>query len=168
MRAGLLRATTDLVKGSGEKRNLTDQVMLRDKLDIRLMRSKQRKAGYLIVTLAVLLPVAGFSQTGVKVSDFKVMDWFRSVKLIWRATALDGSDAIFEIYRSDRADGLYVLVQEIKLGDRKFIDAITKTYVFYDRKLKVGRRYYYKLTLRGADQAFGPLDGLASGAPPGT
>ncbi len=137
-------------------------------LKMKFRRIKERKGACLIVALVVLLPVAGFSQTGVRVSDFKVMDWFRSVKLTWRATALNGSDGIFEIYRSDRGDGLYVLVQEIKLGDRKFIDAITKTYVFYDRKLKVGRRYYYKLTLRGADQAFGPLDGLASGAPPGT
>ncbi len=135
---------------------------------MKLRRIKQRKATCLIVALVVLLPVAGFSQTGVRVSDFKVMDWFRSVKLIWRATAPDGSEGLFEIYRSDKENGRYVLVQEIKLGDRKFIDAITKTYVFYDKKLKVGRRYYYKLTLRGADQAFGPLDGLASGAPPGT
>lgn len=135
---------------------------------MKLRRIKQRKGTCLIVALVVLLPVAGFSQTGVRVSDFKVMDWFKSVKLIWRATAPEGSDGIFEIYRSDKEDGRYVLVQEIKLGDKKFIDVITKTYVFYDKKLKVGRRYYYKLTLRGADQAFGPLDGLASGAPPGT
>lgn len=112
--------------------------------------------------------MAGFSQTGVSVSDFKVMDWFKSVRLIWRVRAPEGSDGIFEIYRSDKQDGPYVLVQEIKLGDREFIDAITKTYVFYDKKLKVGRRYYYKLTLHGADQVFGPLQGLASGAPPGT
>lgn len=135
---------------------------------MKLRRIKQRKGTCLIVALVVLLPVAGFSQTGVRVSDFKVMDWFKSVKLIWRATAPEGSDGIFEIYRSDKEDGRYVLVQEIKLGDRKFIDVITKTYVFYDKKLKVGRRYYYKLILRGADQAFGPLDGLASGAPAGT
>ena len=135
---------------------------------MKFRRIKERKGTCLIVALVVLLPVAGFSQTGVRVSDFKVMDWFKSVKLIWRATAPEGSDGIFEIYRSDKEDGRYVLVQEIKLGDRKFIDVITKTYVFYDKKLKVGRRYYYKLILRGADQAFGPLDGLASGAPPGT
>ena len=135
---------------------------------MKFRRIKERKGTCLIVALVVLLPVAGFSQTGVTVSDFKVMDWFRSVKLTWRATAPDGSDGIFEIYRSDKENGRYVLVQEIKLDDRKFIDAITKTYVFYDRKLKVGRRYYYKLILRGTDQAFGPLDGLASGAPPGT
>lgn len=137
-------------------------------LKMKFRRIKERKGTCLIVALVVLLPVAGFSQSGIKVSDFKVMVWFKSVKLIWKATAPEGSDGIFEIYRSDKEDGRYVLVQEIKLGDRKFIDVITKTYVFYDKKLKVGRRYYYKLTLRGADQAFGPLDGLASGAPPGT
>jgi hypothetical protein len=137
-------------------------------LKMKFRRIKERKGTCLIVALVVLLPAAGFSQTGVRVSDFKVMDWFRSVKLTWRATAPDGSEGLFEIYRSDKIRGSYVLVQEVKLGDKKFIDAITKTYVFYDKKLKVGRRYYYKLTLRGADQAFGPLDGLASGAPPGT
>ena len=122
----------------------------------------------MIVALVVLLPVAGYSQAGVSVSDFKTMPWYKSVKLIWRATASEGSDGIFEVYRSDKEEGPYVLVQEIKLGDKQFIDAVTKTYVFYDKMLKVGRRYYYKLTLRGADQVFGPLQGLASGAPPGT
>jgi len=133
-----------------------------------LSRIKERKVACLIVALVVLLPVAGLSQRGVSVSDFKVMDWFKSVRLIWRVSAPEGSDGIFEIYRSDTQEGPYVLVQEIKLGDKEFIDAITKTYVFYDKMLKVGPRYYYKLTLRGADQVFGPLEGLASGAPPGT
>ena len=137
-------------------------------LEVWLRGIKGRKAACLMVALGVLLSVTGFSQTGVSVSDFKVTDWFKSVRLIWRATAPEGSDGIFEIYRSDKEDGRYVLVQEIKLGDRKFIDVITKTYVFYDKKLKVGRRYYYKLFLKGADQFFGPLQGLASGAPPGT
>ena len=81
---------------------------------------------------------------------------------------MEGSYGIFEIYRSDKEEGPYELVQEIKLGDRAFIDVITKTYVFYDKKLKVGGRYYYKLSLREADQVFGPLQGIASGAPPGT
>jgi len=137
-------------------------------LKMKFRRIKERKGMCLIVALVVLFPVAGFSQTGVSASDFKVMDWFRAVKLVWRVTAPEDADGLFEIYRSDKEDGPYVLVQEIKLGDRKFIDVITKTYVFYDKSLKVGRRYYYKLTVRGADQAFGPLDGLASGAPPGT
>ena len=135
---------------------------------MRLNRIKERRVACLIVALVVLLPVAGFSQAGVSVSDFKVMDWFKSVKLIWKATAPDGSNGLFEIYRSDKEDGRYVLVQEIKLGDKEFIDVITKNYVFYDKSLKVGHRYYYKLTLRGVDQVFGPLNGHASGAPPGT
>ena len=122
----------------------------------------------MIVALVVLLPVAGFSQAGVSVYHFKVLPWYKSVKLIWRATAPEGSDGIFEIYRSDKENGRYVLVQEIKLGDKQFIDAITKTYVFYDKELKVNRRYYYKLTLRGADQVFGPLGGIASGKFPAT
>ena len=122
----------------------------------------------MIVALVLLFPVAGSSQAGVSVYDFKVMDWFKSVKLIWKVTAPDGSNGLFEIYRSDKIKGPYVLVQEIKLGDKEFIDVITKTYVFYDKSLKVGHRYYYKLTLRGVDQVFGPLNGHASGAPPGT
>jgi hypothetical protein len=135
---------------------------------MRLTGTKQGKAWSLIAGLVVLLPIAAFSQAEVKISDFKVLDWFRSVKLSWWVTAPEGSDSIFEIYRSDKEEGPYGLVQEIKLGDKQFIDVITKTYVFYDKKLKVGRKYYYKLALRGADQIFGPFRGLASGAPPGT
>ena len=142
--------------------------MLGDRLKMRLRRTKERKAAGLIVALVVLLPVAGFSQAGVSVSDFKVMDWFKSVKLIWKATAPEGSDGIFEIYRSDEIRGSYVLVQEIKLGDKKFIHMNSKTYFFFDNKIEVGRRYYYKLTLRGAHQVFGPLGGIASGKFPAT
>jgi len=54
------------------------------------------------------------------------------------------------------------------LGDREFIDVITKDYSFLDKKLEAGRSYFYKLVLRGTDQSFGPFRGLASGAPPGT
>jgi len=126
------------------------------------------KAWSLIAGLVVLLPIAAFSQAEVKISDFNVLDWFKSVKLSWWVTAPEGSEGIFEIYRNDKEEGPYELVQEIELGDKAFIDVIAKTYVFYDKKLKVGRKYYYKLALRGTDQVFGPLQGIASGAPPGT
>jgi len=133
-----------------------------------LRRLKERRAGYLIVALVLLLPVAGFSQEETRVSKFKVMDWFRAVKLTWKAEAPQGSEDLFDIYRSDKKNGPYVLVKEIRMGDKKFIDVIKKVYVFYDKKVKVGRKYYYKLTLRGTDQVFGPFQGIASGSPPGT
>ena len=126
------------------------------------------KAWSLVVGLVVLLPIAAFSQAEVEISDFKFVPWFKAVKLTWRATALQDSDTIFEIYRSDKADGPYSLVQEIKLGDKKFIDAATTTYVFFDKNVEVGRKYYYKLSLRGADQVFGPLQGIASETFPAT
>ena len=133
-----------------------------------LTRTREAKVWSLIIGLVVLVPIAALSQAEVKISDFKVLDWFKSVKLSWWVTAPEGSEGIFEIYRSDKEEGPYELVQEIELGDKAFIDVITKTYAFYDKKLKVGRRYYYKLALRGEDQVFGPSQGLASGAPPGT
>jgi hypothetical protein len=131
-------------------------------------RVRQIKRGFWIFILVLLLPVTGFSQTQVTVSHFMVFDWFKSVKLSWRASAGEGADAIFEIYRSDELNGPYVLVQDIKLGDKKFIDIISNTYYFIDKKVEVGRRYYYKMALRGTGQVFGPLDGLACKAPPGT
>ena len=143
-------------------------IISRDKSKMGLTRRNEGKAWSLIVGLVVLFPIAAFSQAEVKISDFKVLDWFKSVKLTWRVTAPEGSDSIFEICRSEKEEGPYELVQEIKLGDKQFIDVIAKTYVFYDKKLKVGRKYYYKLALRGADRVFGPFRGLASGAPPGT
>ena len=142
--------------------------MLRDKSKMRLPRRNEGKAWFLIVGLVVLLPIAAFSQAEVKISDFKVLDWFKSVKLSWRVTIPEGSDGVFEIYRSDKEEGPYELVQEIKLGDKQFIDVIAKTYVFYDKNAEINRKYYYKLSLHGIDQVFGPLQGIASGAPPGT
>jgi hypothetical protein len=132
------------------------------------MGLKEGKDLYLIVALVLLLPIVAFSQAEVKVSDFKVLDWFKSIKLSWRVTSPEGSDGTFEVYRSEKGQGPYVLVQEIRLGDKEFIDVIARTYVFYDKKAEVNRKYYYKLTFRGTDQVLGPLEGIASGAPPGT
>ena len=126
------------------------------------------KASFLMVALIVLLPAAGFPQSNITVSDFKVLDWFKSVKLTWKASAPQGAEGTFEIYRSDKETGPYTLTQEIPFGDRNFIDVITKNYSFLDQKLEVGHSYYYKLALKGTDQTFGPFRGLASGAPPGT
>jgi|GEM_PF-1446753 hypothetical protein len=126
-----------------------------------------------IVVLSALLflllnPAGALLQEQVVLSDFQVLDWFKSVRLTWRAAAPPGAAAIFEIYRSDRENGPYSLLAEIRMGDREFIDVITKTYVYYDKKVEPGRRYYYQLALKGTSQIFGPFGGLASGAPPGT
>ncbi|MDH7500877.1 MAG: hypothetical protein QHH30_10915 [candidate division NC10 bacterium] len=121
-----------------------------------------------MIALFLLLPAAGFSQDQVTVSDFRVLDWFKAVKLTWKASAPEGATGTFEIYRSDKETGPYKLVQEIQWGDKQFIDVITKDYSFLDTKLEAGRSYFYKLALRGTDQSFGPFRGLASGAPPGT
>jgi len=142
--------------------------VVRDKLKIILSGLKERKAWCLIVSLVLLLPVTGFSQEGARISKFKTQAWFKAVKFTWKAEVPEGSDGLFEIYRSDKRGGPYALVKEIKVGDKKFIDVIEKIYVFYDKKIKVGREYYYKLTLRGTDQVFGPFQGIASGSPPGT
>lgn len=122
------------------------------------------KASFLLVVLFFLLPTTGFCQAQIVVSDFRVLDWFRAVKLTWNASAAEGKEGIFEVYRSDKEKGPYTLVQEIQFGDKQFIDVITKTYSFLDKKLEPGHSYYYKLTLRGTDQTFGPFRGLATGS----
>lgn len=119
------------------------------------------------VFVSFISPVVS-AQSQITISDFKVLDWFKSVKLTWKASAPQGAEGTFEIYRSDKETGPYTLTQEIRLGDRNFIDVITKNYSFLDQKLEVGHSYYYKLALKGTDQTFGPFRGLASGAPPGT
>ena len=47
--------------------------------------------GWLIVTLFVVITfthsILCFSQTGVVISDFEVSDWFRSVRVTWKANA---------------------------------------------------------------------------------
>ena len=101
-------------------------------------------------------------------SKLKVKTWLKTIKLTWKAEAPEGSEGLFEIYRSDKKNGPYALVKEIRVGDKKFMDVIKKVYVFYDKKIKVGRKYYYKLILRGTDQVLGPFQGISLGAPPGT
>lgn len=142
---------------------------------MEMIRQSWRKAPFwkflLMAMLAIgvlFLPGMGSSQPETSISDFKVLDWFKAVKLTWKASAPEGTIAIFQIYRSDTEKGPFKLVQEIQYGDKKFIDVITKDYSFLDQKLESGRSYYYKLALQGSDQLYGPFRGLASGAPPGT
>ncbi len=122
----------------------------------------------LTAVIAFALPAVCWPQTRIVISDFEVSDWFRSVRVTWKANVPAGADDAFEIYRSEQEAGPYALVQEIRPGDKEFFDVIKQAYVFYDKKLRVGGRYYYKLVLRGSDLVFGPAQGLASGAPPGT
>jgi hypothetical protein len=121
-----------------------------------------------VAVLLLVAPATGFCQGQIAISDFRVWDWFKAVKLTWKASAPAGTEGIFEIYRSNKENSPYTLVQEVQFGDKQFIDVITKDYSFLDQKLEVGRSYYYKLALKGSDQTFGPFRGLASGAPPGT
>jgi len=134
----------------------------------RLCLRTQFKLSILAVTLAVFLLRFGFAGPEVSVSDFKVIKSFRAVKLTWKVSAPEGSDGIFEVYRTDTRNGPYILIQKIKMGDQRFIDINAEAYVFIDRSLKAGHRYYYKLTLSGTGQEFGPLQGMASNTPPGT
>jgi hypothetical protein len=121
-----------------------------------------------VAAITVSFPLVSQPGSGIVISDFEVSDWFRSVRVLWKAVAPDGAEGFFDIYRSEQEEGPYTLVQEIRLGDKKFYNAIKKAYIFYDKQLKVGGRYFYKLVLRGTDDVFGPSQGLASGAPPGT
>ena len=121
-----------------------------------------------VVALVTLLPATGFSQEKVSIYDFYVFNWLKSVKLNWKAAGPEGAEGTFQVYRSDKESGPYLLVQEIKLGDKEFIDVITKTYVFFDRKVEPDHSYFYKLGLRGSNQSLGPLQGLARSGPPGT
>jgi hypothetical protein len=133
---------------------------------------RQEGRGRVILTLAAViaftLPTVCLPQTDIVISDFEVSDWFRSVRVTWKADFRDGADGVFEIYRSEQEAGPYILIQDIRLGDKKFFDVIKQAYVFYDKALRIGGRYYYKLVLRGSKHVFGPAQGLASGAPPGT
>jgi len=122
----------------------------------------------LVVALATFFPGVGFSQEKVSIYDFYVFNWLKGVKLNWKAAAPEGAEGTFQVYRSDKENGPYSLLQEIKLGDREFIDVITRTYVFFDRKVEPGHSYFYKLGLRGSSQSLGPLRGLARSGPPGT
>ena len=122
----------------------------------------------LVVALVTFLPGVGFPQEKVSIYDFYVFNWLKGVKLNWKAAAPEGAEGTFQVYRSDKEGGPYSLLQEIKLGDREFIDVVTGIYVFFDRRVEADHTYYYKLGLRGSSQILGPLQGLARSGPPGT
>jgi len=108
------------------------------------------------------------AQSRVSIYDLYVFDWLGAVKVVWKAAGPEEDEAVFQIYRSEVQNGPFTLIQEIRRGDRDFLDPLTGNYVFYDRKVKRDRSYYYQVRLRGTNMVLGPARALARSGPPGT
>jgi len=89
--------------------------------------------------------------SGPAVTEFRAFSMFRSVKLIWQSNLPASSAKSFQISRSiDKKDGPYspLLTVEAKEGETN--------YSFTDKSISTSDNYYYKITVEGTGETFGP------------
>jgi len=109
-----------------------------------------------ILCLLMVIPpvVTGAEEKGSEgpaISEFRAFSQFRSVKLVWQSN-LSASDAkSFQISRSIyQKDGPYTPLASVgaKEGER--------SYTFVDKDIQASDNYYYKITVEGTGETFGP------------
>lgn len=86
-----------------------------------------------------------------RISEFRAFSQFRSVKLIWKS-ALPGSVAkSFQIIRSIYyGEGPYVPLVTVEAREGE------DSYTFVDKDINAAENYYYKITVEGTGETFGP------------
>ena len=109
-----------------------------------------------IVWLVGMVVAAGWGadeqgSASPNISEFRALSQFHSVKLIWQSSLPASSAKSFQITRSIYyKDGPYtpLAVVEAKEGER--------SYSFLDKEIQSADNYYYKITVEGTGESFGP------------
>jgi hypothetical protein len=108
------------------------------------------------VALATAVWGAEEKSSGSGVAEFRAFSMFKSVKLVWQSSLPAATTKSFQITRSiDQKDGPYTSLAtvEAKEGETE--------YSFTDKSISTSDIYYYKITVEGTGETFGP-----SGAKP--
>jgi hypothetical protein len=115
----------------------------------------------LLCTLAVLGCVAIMAagafgaeekgSAGPALSEFRAFSQFRSVKLVWQSGLPAATAKSFQITRSiyyEQGPYTPLAAVEAKEGEN--------SYTFVDKEIKSSENYYYKITVEGTGETFGP------------
>lgn len=88
---------------------------------------------------------------GPGVSEFRAFSMFRSVKLIWQSSLPAAAAKSFQITRSiHEKDGPYSPLTSVPAQEGE------SSYNFVDKDISTSDNYYYKITVEGTGETFGP------------
>ena len=88
---------------------------------------------------------------GPSVSEFRAFSMFRSVKLIWQSSVPAVAAKSFQITRSiHEKDGPYTPLTTVPAKEGE------TSYTFTDKDISTSDNYYYKITVEGTGETFGP------------
>lgn len=88
---------------------------------------------------------------GTAISEFRAFSQFRSVKLVWQSGLPGATAKSFQITRSiyyEQGPYTPLAAVEAKEGEN--------SYTFVDKEIKSSENYYYKITIEGTGETFGP------------
>ena len=89
--------------------------------------------------------------SGPVVSEFRAFSQFRSVKLVWQSGLPASTAKSFQITRSifyEQGPYTPLATVEAKEGETNC--------TFVDKEIKSSENYYYKITIEGTGETFGP------------
>ena len=88
---------------------------------------------------------------GTAISEFRALSQFRSVKLVWQSDLPAATAKSFQITRSIYYEqGLYTSLAAVEAKEGE------NSYTFVDKEIKSAENYYYKITVEGTGETFGP------------
>jgi len=117
-----------------------------------------KKLGFILVGVfcSSLLAMAAWGAeekvaNGPSVSEFRAFSMFRSVKLIWQSSVPATAAKSFQIVRSiHEKDGPYTPLTTVPAKEGE------TSYTFTDKDISTSDNYYYKITVEGTGETFGP------------
>lgn len=107
----------------------------------------------LVVMLGVLASVAGEEKEAgsFAISEFRAFSQFRSVKLVWQSSLPASAARAFQISRSIYYEqGPYAVIATVEAKEGE------TNYTFVDKDIKSSENYYYRITVEGTGEIFGP------------
>ena len=122
-----------------------------------------KKLGFILVGVfcssLVVMTAWGAEEKGAgspSVSEFRAFSMFRSVKLVWQSSLPAATAKSFQISRSiDKKEGPFTPLTTVEAKEGE------TDYTFTDKSISTSDIYYYKMTVEGTGETFGP-----SGAKP--
>jgi len=88
---------------------------------------------------------------GPAISEFRAFSQFRSVKLVWQSSLPASTARAFQISRSIYYEqGPYTVIATVEAKEGE------ASYSFVDKDIRSSENYYYRITVEGTGETFGP------------
>jgi hypothetical protein len=124
----------------------------------RKKKKMNKKLGFvsLVVFCFAVMVSAGWAEdekgsASPNISEFRAYSQFRSVKIVWQSSLPATTAKSFQITRSIyEKDGPYTPLATVQAKEGE------NNYTYVDKDIAASENHYYKITVEGTGETFGP------------